>query len=327
MAKVPMTNITYRHLQTNGITMHIAEAGNGPLVVLLHGFPELWYAWRHQLPALAKAGYHAVAPDLRGYGETDVPDTSESYGTLTMSEDIRGLLDALNAEKAAMIGHDIGAHLAWLFAELYPQSVSAVVALSVAWHPRAAVPPSQVVKQAARGQFSMFQYFLAPGVAEAELETDIRASLGRFLYSLSGDAPADLVSYLFTSKPADLKLLDGMHDFTTLPAWLTETDLTYYVRAYQRTGFGGTLNFYRNKDRDWQALGRKQIATVSQPPLFIGGERDCSVIFGSVMPMKTALPNLRKVVILPRCGHWVQEEQPQEVNTAILDFLQQEAIR
>jgi len=322
-----MTHITHQQLHTNGIKMHIAEAGNGHVVVLLHGFPELWYTWRHQLPALAKAGYHAVAPDLRGYGETDRPDAIDSYSTITMAEDIRGLLDALNAEKAVIVGHDIGAHVAWLFAELYPQRVSAVVGLSVAWHPRGSEPPSQVVKRAARGQFSMFQYFLEPGVAEAELETDIRASLRRFLYSLSGEAPADLVSYLFTGKPADLKLLDGMLDFTTLPAWLTETDLNYSVRAYQRTGFGGALNFYRNKDRDWQELGRKQIANVSQPTLFIGGERDCSVIFGNVLPMKTALPHLRKVVILPGCGHWVQEEQPKEVNTAILDFLQQEEIR
>ena len=322
-----MTNITHQQIQTNGITMHIAEAGNGHLVVLLHGFPEVWYAWRHQLPALAEAGYHAIAPDLRGYGETDIPDTIDSYSTITMTEDIRGLLNALNAEKAVIIGHDIGAHIAWLFAELYPQRVSAVVGLSVAWHPRADLPPSQLVKRAAHGKFSMFQYFLEPGLAESELETDIRDSLRRFLYSLSGDAPADLVSYLFTGKPAELKLLDEMQDFTTLPDWLTETDLNYYVRAYQRTGFGGALNFYRNKDRDWQELGRKQIANVSQPSLFIGGERDCSVIFGSVEPMKTALPNLRKLVILPSCGHWVQEERPKEVTTAIIDFLQQEDIR
>ncbi len=224
-----MTNITHQQIHTNGITMHIAEAGNGPVVVLLHGFPEVWYAWRHQLPALAKAGYHAIAPDLRGYGETDIPDTIERYSTITMTEDIRGLLDALHAEKAVIIGHDIGAHIAWLFAELYPQRVSAVVGLSVAWHPRADIPPSQLVKRAARGKFSMFQYFLEPGLAESELETDIRDSLRRFLHSLSGDAPADLVSYLFTGKPAELKLLDGMQDFTTLPDWLTETDLNYYV--------------------------------------------------------------------------------------------------
>jgi pimeloyl-ACP methyl ester carboxylesterase len=322
-----MAHITHRRVQTNGITMHIAEAGNGHVVVLLHGFPELWYAWRHQLPALARAGYYAVAPDLRGYGETDVPNAIESYSTITMAEDIRGLLDALNAEKAVIIGHDIGAHVAWLLAELYPERVSAVVGLSVAWHPRADLPPSQLVKQAARGSFSMFQYFLEPGVAESELELDIRDSLGRFLFSLSGAAPADLVSYLFTGKPADMKLLDGMHDFTALPDWLTEADLEYYVHAYQRTGFGGALNFYRNKDRDWQELGRKQISKVLQPTLFIGGARDCSVIFGSVEPMKTTLPNLRKLVILPRCGHWVQEERPEQVSTAIIEFLQQEDIR
>ncbi|MCB0166601.1 MAG: alpha/beta hydrolase [Anaerolineae bacterium] len=319
-----MTNITHRNIQTNGISMHIAEAGHGHPVILIHGFPELWYTWRHQLPALAQAGYHAVAPDLRGYGATERPDATQSYSTLTMAADIVGLLDALGAEKGVVVGHDIGAHVAWLVAELYPQRVSAVVALSVAWQPRPPLPPSQLVKRMAQGKFSMFQYFLQPGLAEAELEADVRRSLRLFLYSLSGDAPPELVSYLFTGKPAELKLLDDMHDFDSLPPWLTEADLDYYASTYQRTGFSGALNFYRNKDRDWTELGQKAIAPILQPTLFIGGTDDCSVKFSNLAPMTETLPNLREVVLLPGCGHWVQEERSEAVSTALIEFLQQE---
>ena len=322
-----MSDVMHRRVRSNGINVHIAEAGQGPLVVLLHGFPELWYSWRHQLPALAEAGYHALAPDLRGYGETDVPEAAESYSMLNMTADVIGLLDAMGAEKTVIVGHDWGANIAWACAELYPQRVAAVVALSIPYKPRTPAPPTQMMKQWSRGSFSFQEYFEKPGVAEAELEADVRRSLRLFLYALSGDAPPDLVPYLFTGKPADARVLDGMPEPQALPAWLTEADLDYYTQAFARTGFRGALNRYRNIDRDWEELASVGVAGVKQPALFMGGERDTAVLFGSLDPMKASVPNLWKAELLPGCGHWVQQERPAEVNAEMIDFLRRESRR
>ena len=322
-----MSDVMHRRVRSNGINVHIAEAGQGPLVVLLHGFPELWYSWRHQLPALAEAGYHALAPDLRGYGETDAPEAVESYSMLNMTADVIGLLDAMGAEKAVIVGHDWGANIAWACAELYPQRVAAVVALSIPYKLRTPAPPTQMMKQWSRGSFSFQEYFEKPGVAEAELEADVRRSLRLFLYALSGDAPPDLVPYLFTGKPADARVLDGMPEPQALPAWLTEADLDYYTQAFERTGFRGALNRYRNIDRDWEELPGVGAAGVKQPALFIGGERDTAVLFGSLDPMKASVPNLRKAVLLPGCGHWVPQARPAEVNAEMIDFLRRESRR
>jgi pimeloyl-ACP methyl ester carboxylesterase len=320
-----LTDVTHRRVLSNDIEVHIAEAGQGPLVVLLHGFPELWYSWRHQLPTLADAGYHAVAPDLRGYGETDAPEAVEDYSMLNMTADVVGLLDALDAERAVIVGHDWGARIAWDLAQLYPRRVAAVAALSVPYSPRSPAPPTQMIERFSGGAFSFVQYFQEPGVAEAELEADVRRSLLLFMYTLSGDAPPDLVPYLFTGKPADAHVLDGMPDPEALPVWLTEADLDYYARAFARTGFRGALNRYRNMDRDWEELACVADARVEQPALFMGGERDSAVLFGSVEPMKASLPNLRKAVLLPGCGHWTQQERPAEVNTELIDFLRRES--
>ena len=320
-----LTGVTHRRVLSNGIEVHIAEAGQGHLVVLLHGFPELWYSWRHQLPALADAGYHAVAPDLRGYGETDAPEAIEDYSMLNMTADVVGLLDAMDAERAVIVGHDWGANIAWDLAKLYPRRVAAVVALSVPYTPRSPVPPTQMIEQFSSGAFSFVRYFQEPGVAEAELGTDVRRSLLRFMYALSGDAPPELLPYLFTGKPADVRVLDGMPDPEALPVWLSEADLDYYARAFERTGFRGALNRYRNMDRDWEELARVADARVEQPALFMGGQRDSAVLFGSVEPMKASLPNLRKVVLLPGCGHWTQQERPAKVDAELMDFLRRES--
>jgi epoxide hydrolase A/B len=319
-----LADVAHRQVLSNDIKVHIAEAGEGPLVVLLHGFPELWYSWRHQLPALADAGYHTVAPDLRGYGETDSPEAVESYDMLNMTADVVGLLEAMDAERAVIVGHDWGANIAWDLAKLYPRRVAAVVALSVPYTPRSPAPPTQMIEQFSGGAFSFVRYFQEPGVAEAELEADVRRSLLRFMYALSGDAPPELVPYLFTNKPADALLLDGMPDSETLPVWLTETDLDYYARAFERTGFRGALNRYRNMDHDWEELARVADARVEQPALFVGGQRDSAVLFSSVEPMKASVPNVRKVVLFPGCGHWTQQERPAEVNAELIDFLRRE---
>jgi len=313
-----MPDITHRTIDANGIKLHLAEAGAGPLVVLIHGFPELWYSWRHQLPALAEAGYHAVAPDVRGYGRSDAPQPIEGYNMRNMTADVVGILDALDEPSAVVVGHDWGSPIAWHCALLYPERFSAVVAMSVPFLPRSPLPPTQLFKQAFRDDFFYILYFQKPGVAETELEADVRRSMRVFLYTASGDAPEGLA---LAQKPKDSTFLEGMPEPERLPAWLTQADLDYYVNEFERTGYRGGLNRYRNMDRDWEELPQLAGVKVQQPALFIGGERDPVLRFTALDAMKEHVPNLRGTLLLPGCGHWVQQERPAEVNSALTDFL------
>jgi pimeloyl-ACP methyl ester carboxylesterase len=312
--------VTHRRLQTNGIGMHVAEAGTGPLVILVHGFPELWFSWRHQLPVLAAAGYHAVAPDLRGCGETDGAEADEGYAPSNMAADLVGLLDTLGVDTAVLVGHNWGANIAWACAELYPRRVAAVVALSVPYRARSPVPPTEALRQFAPDQANVSPYPL--GITEAELEADVRRSLRLFLYGLSGDAPPDLAPRLFKERAASGGVLDSIPEPDTLPGWLSEADLDQYAAAYARTGFWGALGIYRNLDRDWEEHPEIGTTGVEQPALFVGGRRDPAVLFGKFESMEAAVPNLRRIVLLPRCGHWTQQERPRDVNDELLDFLQ-----
>lgn len=313
-----MAEITQRTVQTNGITMRIAEAGEGPLVLLLHGFPESWYSWRHQLPALAEAGYHAVAPDVRGYGGTDCPHEIEAYTMRNHVADAMGVLDALGEQQAVVVGHDWGAPMAWHCALLHPERVRGVVAMSVPFTPRPPMPPTQLFRQIFGDNFFYILYFQEPGVAEAEFEADVRRSMRMFLYGASGDAPEGAAA---PPKKKGARLFDGMIDPEALPSWLTEEDLDYYTQEFERTGFRGALNRYRNMDQDWEELPQLAGAKVQQPALFIAGERDPVARFTSVDAMREHVPQLRGVVMLPGCGHWTQQERPNEVNAALVEFL------
>jgi len=313
-----MSDIVHRMITANGISIHIAEQGQGPLVLLLHGFPELWYSWRHQLPALADAGYHAVAPDVRGYGQTDAPQPVESYSMRNLTGDAVGVLDALGAEEAVVVGHDWGAPIAWHCALLHPDRFSAVVALSVPYTRRSRTPPIQAFKRIFSDKFFYMLYFQTPGVAEAELEADVRKSIRLTLYAWSGDAPKGAA---FMPKPKSAKLLEGMPESDRLPQWLTEADLAYYVAEFERTGFRGGLNRYRNLDRDWEELAHLEDARVPQPALFIAGDRDPVLSFTRMDAMRADVPDLRKVVTLSGCGHWTQQERPGEVNKELIEFL------
>ena len=315
-----MSEITHRTIETNGINMHIAEAGDGPLVLLVHGFPELWYSWRHQLPALADAGYHAVAPDVRGYGRTDAPEAIESYTMLNHTADAVGVLDALDEKTAVVFGHDWGAPMAWSCALLYPDRFSAVAALSVPFMPRSPIPPTQLLKQMFPNNFFYILYFQQPGPAEAELEADVRKFMRLMLYGASGDAPQGA---LLSQKPKDAKFLEGMPEPKQLPSWLTEADLDYYTHEFERTSFRGGLNRYRNMDRDWEQLSQLADAKVKQPALFIAGDCDGVLTFTGVDAMKADVPNLRNILMLPGCGHWTQQERPTEVNAALIQFLRE----
>ena len=299
--------------------MHVAEAGSGPLVLLLHGFPESWYSWRHQIAALADAGYHVVAPDQRGYGGTDAPADPAVYSMVHLVGDVIGLLDTLDSETAVVVGHDWGAPVAWHTAQLRPDRVRGVVGLSVPHRPRGSRRPTDVMR-AALGDGFYIIYFQEPGVADAELNADPRRTLRMLLYSASGDAPqrAPIV-------PAGGGFLDYCQDPDVLPPWLTEADLDTFAADYAKSGFTGGLNWYRNLDRTWELMAAWHRAPVTPPALYIGGELDL-VVNGpgtrAYLPtMVDSVPNLRKTVLLPGCGHWTQQERPAEVNAELLDFL------
>lgn len=314
--------ITHRFVEANGIRMHIAEQGEGPLVVLLHGFPETWYSWRHQLPALAAAGYHAVAPDLRGYGQTDRPDAVEKYSQLHLVGDVIGLLDALGEEQAVLVAHDFGTSVAWNTAQLRPDRVRGVVALSVPYLPRGPVSALAGLTQALGPGFYM-NYLQEPGVAEAELERDPRASLLRFFNWGFGDSPqADGPSLPVV--PEGGVLFDLMPD-AELPAWLTEADIESYTAEYARTGFTGGLNWWRTIDLSWELTAPFQGAPLTPPALYVHGDRDGSVTLPGmdqlIANLAYLVPNLKRTVVLPGTGHWTQQERPEEVNAELVKFL------
>jgi pimeloyl-ACP methyl ester carboxylesterase len=314
-----MTEIKRRTIRANGINIHIAEAGSGPLVLMLHGWPESWYSWRHQLPALADAGYHAVAPDVRGYGSSDRPEAIEAYSMKTLLADWLGLLDALGADTAVIAGHDWGAPMAWNSAALHPDRYRAVIGLSVPYTGRPAAPPLQTIKVAFKDTFFYIDYFQDVGVAERELEADPRRSLKLILYNISGDGAA---MQTFIGKPKTQGLLDGMTDPKTLPGWLSEADLDFYGGEFARAGFRGGINRYRNMDRDWEELPQLDGLKIAQPALFIAGEKDGVIANrATIETMKSLIPDLRDVVLLPGAGHWTQQERPAEVNAAMINFL------
>jgi len=323
-----MTEIAHRFVDTNGIRMHVAEAGAGPLVVLCHGFPESWYSWRHQLPALAAAGFHAVAPDMRGYGQTEQPEAIDQYTLLHLVGDMVGLLDALGAEQAVIAGHDWGAPVAWHAALLRPDRFRGVVGLSVPFRPRGTVRPTTAMPQTDDARFYQL-YFQEPGIAEAEFERDPRVSLRTMLYSGSGDAPrraggAAEGAVGMVSRQAGF--LSAMVNPASLPRWLSEADIDFYAGEFARSGFRGGLNWYRNIDRNWELLAPFAGAQVTIPALYIAGDRDLVVAFRGMDQLLPNLakfaPQLRQTVMLPGCGHWTQQEQASEVNAAMIDFLQ-----
>ena len=320
-----MSDITHRTIETNGIRMHTAEQGEGPLVLLCHGFPESWYSWRHQLNALAEAGFRAVAPDMRGYGQTDRPAEIEKYTLLHLVGDMVGVLDALGAETAAIAGHDWGAPVAWHAALLRPDRFRAVIGLSVPFRPRGSLPPTSVMPQTDDAIFYQL-YFQEPGMAEAELERDPYVTIRAMLYGASGEGShlrdqGDQVGMV----PRKTGFLRGLTSPPPLPPWLSQEDVDYYVGEYKRTGFRGGLNWYRNIDRSWELLAPFAGLRVTVPALYVIGDRDLVMYFKGMdrlLPnLSKFVPQLRETIVLRGCGHWTQQERPAEVNAAMIDFL------
>jgi pimeloyl-ACP methyl ester carboxylesterase len=318
----PAAGITHRFVDVGGFDLHIAEAGSGPLVVLLHGFPECWYSWRHQLAALAEAGFHVVAPDQRGYGRTGEPlkPGAESYSMLHLVGDVIGLIDALGADQAVVAGHDWGAPVAWNTALLRPDRVRGVVGLSVPYLPRGSEPPLALLEAAYTDGFYIC-YFQRPGVADAELSADPRATFRRLLAAASGDGWGGGIPVV----PPGRGFLDLCPEPAELPGWLTEADIDVFVAEFAEAGFTGPLNWYRSMDLSWELTAAWKHAKIRTPALYLAGDRDSVVSFtgGEAMlaNLRDVVPGLRAARLLPGCGHWTQQERPAEVNRALTDFL------
>lgn len=318
--------IRHRQLQVGSLSMHVAEAGQGPLVLLCHGFPECWYSWRHQLVALAKAGYHAVAPDMRGYGRTDAPEPIDAYTVFHLVGDLTGLMDQLGEKQAVVVGHDWGSIVAWDAALLRPDRFRAVVGMSVPFMPRLPIKPTEMMKAMAGGRFFYVLYFQEPGVAEAELDPRPREVMRKMLYTVSGSVDADYFTKVDLSKVT--RFIEGMVEPEKLPDWLSEADVDVYAAEFERTGFRGGLNWYRNFDRNWELLAPFADLKVKVPALFIGGLRD-PVVTGpggkgegpAVAVLGNFCEDLRGKVLIEGAGHWNQQEKPAETNAALLEFL------
>jgi pimeloyl-ACP methyl ester carboxylesterase len=318
-----MAKITHRTVETNGIRMHVAEAGTGPLVVLCHGFPESWYSWRHQLHALAEAGFHAVAPDMRGYGQTDKPEAIDHYTLFHVVGDMVGLVEALGEETAVIAGHDWGAPVAWHAALLRPDRFRGVIGLSVPYRPRGPVRPTTAMPQTDDAVWYQL-YFQEPGIAEAEYDNNVRTVFRSGLISISGDAPPDARPFGMVPRRGGGLFLQNREP-PPLPDWLTEADVDFYTAEFTRSGFRGGLNWYRNIDRNWELLAPFAGMPVTVPALYIAGDRDPVVRFPGMDRLIPSLahfvPQLRGTKMLPECGHWTQQERPQEVNAAMINFL------
>jgi pimeloyl-ACP methyl ester carboxylesterase len=314
-----MTEITQRRVATNGIELNIAEQGDGPLVIMVHGFPESWYSWRHQIPAIANAGFHVVAPDMRGYGKSDKPDDISTYNQIEVVNDIVGLIPALGYETAIVFGHDWGGPTAWGAALHHPDQVTAVGVLSVPFSPRAEAPPLDTMKKIFKGLFFYQLYFQQPGVAEKEWESNIRVNLRKFFHL--GSANFDSSQYL-GNKPEDADLLSDIEDPGSLGQWCTEQDLDFYAAEFERSGFRGPLNYYRNHNLTWE-LTADAPTTIDQPALFVAGEKDGVITMAAdaLKNMPEYVTNLKVNQLIPGIGHWTQQEAPEIVNKLMIDFL------
>lgn len=313
---------THRIHHVNGIRLHTVEEGDGPLVLLVHGFPESWYSWRHQLPVLAAAGYRAVAIDVRGYGRSSKPVPVEEYRMLCHVADNVALVEVLGAADAVIVGHDWGAPIAWNSALLRPDMFTAVAGLSVPFSPPSDTRPSDAFRRMGGDEEFYIEYFQQPGRAEAEIEVDVRGWLLGFYFTASADAPAPEGGTMATVA-AGGQLRDRFRYPDVMPGWLSAEDLDVYAGEFERTGFTGALNRYRNVDRDFEELSVYRHHPIEVPALFIGGDRDGPTIWGrpAIDRFPQTLPKLHRSIILEGCGHWTQQERPGEVNEALLDFL------
>lgn len=322
-----MTTASHRLVDANGIRLNLLEQGQGPLVLLCHGFPETSLVWRYQLPALATAGYRAVAPDLRGYGSSERPEAVDAYTALQVVGDLVALLDTLGEQQAVVVGGDWGATIAWQAALLRPDRFRAVAALGVPMMGRAPMAPSQLFPQTPDAWFYT-HYFASPGLAERELEADVAATLRKIYFAASGSAgPRDDV---LTPNPFGMLarsggLLTALPTPQALPGWLSAVDFEQLVRSFEKSGFRGGVNYYRNLDRNWASEAAFVGLQVHVPAMYLVGENDTGLAMPGMQniidAMPSLVPQLRVSQVVPKAGHWLQQEAPEVVNAALLGFL------
>lgn len=316
--------LTHRFLDANGIRLHVAEQGQGYPVIFCHGFPHTWYVWHHQMAEVAAAGYRAIAPDLRGYGRTEAPGEVEAYTNEAVIGDLLALLDDIGAPKAVFVGLDFGAQLVWELSLRAPERVDGVVVLNNPFAPRPPRAPSEFWTKAAQRHFLHLSYFQEPGVADRELAADTRGFLARVYYSLSGE-----YHYLDTWKnPPGLGYLDVLPQAPELPwPWLSQDEFDTLAQDFERTGFTGGLNWYRNLDRNWELTAAYADAKVEVPTFFLYGENDPDMEgFSGRDPLATLRANvadLRSVVEVPGAGHLVQLEKPEIVGKFVTTALRE----
>lgn len=311
---------TQRFVDTNGVTLRVIEAGErgAPVVVLAHGFPELAFSWRHQIPALADAGFHVLAADQRGYGGSSRPEEIAAYDIAALTGDLVGLLDDVGAQRATWIGHDWGGPVVWSAAQLHPDRVASVVGLSVPPVPRPQSPPTAAFRKIFGENFFYMLHFQEPGVADAELDADPARTLRRMMGSLS---PADREAALLMTAPGPMGFLDRLAEPAGLPDWISAEELDHYIAEFTRTGFTGGLNWYRNLDRNWEIMANPPAATIDVPTLFMGGSADPVLAFTRRDRATELVTGPYREVILEGAGHWLQQERPAEVNSVLLEFL------
>jgi pimeloyl-ACP methyl ester carboxylesterase len=303
------------------VQLRVVEAGDrgAPVVVLAHGFPELAYSWRHQIPVLAEAGYHVLAPDQRGYGGSSRPDQIDAYDIRALTTDIVGLLDDVGAEKAVWIGHDWGAPVVWHAPLLHPDRVAAVAALSVPATPRSQVAPTQAWRKTFGESFFYILYFQEPGVADAELNGDPARAIRRLMGGLRTDG--DPAAGMRMVAPGPEGFIARLPEPDALPDWISQDELDHYISEFSRTGFTGGLNWYRNFDRNWEITADLADAKISVPCLFIGGSADPVLAFTRADRAGEIVSGPYRQVMIEGAGHWLQQERPDEVNTVLLEFL------
>lgn len=313
------------NIEVRGVSIHVAEVGEGPMVLFIHGFPESWYSWRHQLLELANSGYRAVAIDVRGYGLSHSPSALEEYRIINLAADCVGVAEELSSEPVVIVGHDWGSPIAAAAARFRPDIFEGIVLLSVPYTPRDDNKPSQFFGSLGGEEEFYIEYFQESGRAENEITKNVAKWLEGFYFTASGDAPPLLegeTSMAFVSSGGELQ--DRFKFPETPMAWLTPQDLEFYVKQFELSGFKGPLNRYRCVDLDWNDLRIYHGAPLTQPALYVGGEKDGPTILGSgsISRFPETLPNLKNSIILPGIGHWIQQEDPVSTNFLLLEFLQ-----
>ncbi len=314
----------FRVLDVGELRLRAAVQGSGPLVLMVHGFPESWYSWRHQIGPIAGAGFTACAIDVRGYGGSDKPPAVADYAMGHMVADLAGAAEAIApGAPAILLGHDWGAPMVWNAALAHPDKFRGVAALSVPWLGVGERPFSAFYEEVftRRGKFFYQAYFQEEGVAEAETEADVRDFLRKFYYAISGEGAATWPTDKLHGDP----LLKGLVDPEPFPAWMTPADLDYYAAEFERSGLRGPLNRYRNHERDWAWQQAFKDRLIEQPAFFIAGDRDLAFnmvgLKDPVAAMRERVPNLQGAHVLKGCGHWTQQERPSEVNALLIPWL------